>query len=808
MRTGFLTLVFVYAAALLTAQSPPVYRIASDFEATNVAGEPYRDLYEYTQVLEDPTGQWSYADILEKEKAFGPNTTRSQKELRKVFWVKLQLQASKRDSFLFSVGKLYADHNLVDLYYKRGDSLIHQTSGYTLQPAEKVIRRSGSYFWIQLPADTLQTVYFRVDNVFKDCSCYNKNPVSIFHIDQQVARYGLDAYVLRDFESIPVKGRGPRKVDLVRYFEFYPDPDCDLELEEVRQDWDHKSYFRGYKKRDMPFDTCHWVRLRVVNPKPESQTRTFAYDWNRWHRIEYYLPDQEGRYQRSEAFPDVGDQKAFSFSIAPLDTLVLYIRYPARGNSLAFNGAMLDIDPSDLHKRQERVVYKYLFAGMFLFFLTYFALQLIVNPDKLLLYYFLSIIGMTPFIIFSLDHTTFFTHTRSVFPTLSEIPFEYAMILGRIIATYGLLRFTQTALNLKRLLPRYYHLANWMTLLMLVLTIANLIVWTLDWTGWLRVSLCLYCIFFSISGKFGGLAAGFMLFTGSRAYLKKVPLSGTFLIALTPLALAIFWNSFLSQFLFPDFEIFGPFLVGLFLTLFLFGVMIGAHANRITMEKTASEKQKILLENQLLQIEFKALRAQMNPHFIFNCLNSIKSLIQELANKQAIHYLTLFSRFIRKILHHSEEKLIPLEEELEMCRLYLEMEKLRFERSFDYQITVAPEVDGSFIKVPPMILQPFLENAIWHGLMHKDGERLLQLEILQEDETVKCIVDDNGIGRKKAAVLQAGMRHQHRSFGTKLTLDRLKVNKELFDNQFVINIIDKMVNGTATGTRVELSLSA
>jgi hypothetical protein len=807
MRTGIFILVFTLGAILADAQSPPVYRIASDFEGINAEQERYNDLYKYTQVMEDPTGEWTYEDVLAKTDAFEPNTTRSQKDLQKVFWVMLQLQAPKKDSFLFSVGKLYDDHNLVDVYYLSADSLVHQRSGYMLQPAEKVIRRSGSYFWIHLPADTLRTIYFRVDNLYRDCSCYNKNPVSVFHIDRQSAKYGQGVYVLRDFASVPAKDKGPRKVDLVRYFEFYPDPDCNLKLEDVQRDWDQKSYFRGYKRRDMPFDTCHWVRLQVVNPKPESQTRTFAYDWSRWAQINYYLPDQEGHYQRFEAFPDAGDQEAFSFTIAPLDTLVLYIRYPARGNTLAFNGEMLDIHSDDLKERQERVVYKYLFVGMFLFFLVYFFLQLIVNPDKLLLYYFLSIVGMSPFIVFSLDHTAFFTHTRSVFLPISPISFEYAMIVGRLIAIYGLLKFIQTALDLKRLLPWYYHLSNWIILLMQVLTVANLIVWTMDWNGRLQVPLCLSCILFDITAKFGGLAAGFMLFTGIRAYLKKVPLSGTFLLALTPLALAIFWNSFLYQFLFPDVEIFGPFLVGLFLTLLLFGVMIGAHANRINLEKTASEKQKILLENELLQIEFKALRAQMNPHFIFNCLNSIKSLIQQSANKQAIHYLTQFSKFIRNVLQHSEEKRITLEEELDMSRLYLEMEKLRFERSFNYKITVAPEVDTSFIKVPPLILQPFLENAIWHGLMHKNGERMLNLEISREGETVKCMVDDNGIGRQKAAVLQAGTRSQHRSFGTRLIADRLKLNKELFDSNYMINIIDKMVNGQAAGTRVELSLS-
>ena len=134
------------------------------------------------------------------------------------------------------------------------------------------------------------------------------------------------------------------------------------------------------------------------------------------------------------------------------------------------------------------------------------------------------------------------------------------------------------------------------------------------------------------------------------------------------------------------------------------------------------------------------------------------------------------------------------------------MEKLRFEKSFTFRLDVDPAVDTSFFRVPPMILQPFLENAIWHGLMHKDGEREIKLEIKPEGDGIKCIVEDNGIGREQAATLNLSRQHQHRSFGTRLILDRLKVNKELFNSHFVVNIIDKMTNGRAAGTRVELSL--
>ena len=107
-----------------------------------------------------------------------------------------------------------------------------------------------------------------------------------------------------------------------------------------------------------------------------------------------------------------------------------------------------------------------------------------------------------------------------------------------------------------------------------------------------------------------------------------------------------------------------------------------------------------------------------------------------------------------------------------------------------------------------MILQPFLENAIWHGLMHKDGDRQLNLMVEGKEETVICIIEDNGIGREQAKVLQVNTTKQHRSFGTQLTQDRLQVNNRLFNSQYLVNIIDKMKQGRATGTRVELHFNS
>lgn len=218
------------------------------------------------------------------------------------------------------------------------------------------------------------------------------------------------------------------------------------------------------------------------------------------------------------------------------------------------------------------------------------------------------------------------------------------------------------------------------------------------------------------------------------------------------------------------------------------------------------EQEKSRHEKALLELEARALKSQMNPHFIFNSLNAIKGLIQDRNGDRAIHYLTLFSKFVRKVLHYSEERQITMDEEIEMCRYYLEMEELRFEKSFHFTIEIDQAADLSFVSVPPLILQPFLENAIWHGLLHKRGNRLLQIKVEMNDVQMKCVIEDNGIGRVKARQLRSGHSASHKSFGTKLIEDRLQVNQSMYKHGFEVEIIDKMSAGKSTGTRVELKI--
>jgi len=229
--------------------------------------------------------------------------------------------------------------------------------------------------------------------------------------------------------------------------------------------------------------------------------------------------------------------------------------------------------------------------------------------------------------------------------------------------------------------------------------------------------------------------------------------------------------------------------------------------NKLTIQKLASDKKQSDLQQQAIELEMQALRAQMNPHFIFNCLNAINGFILRNDSETAADYLTKFSRLIRMVLNNSQRKLISLEEDMETLGLYLYIEKLRFTNNFQYKINCDDGVDALSIFIPPMLLQPFAENAIWHGLMQKDGNGELLIELHREENILHCTITDNGIGRKKATSLKSKSAEKNKSLGLQITKKRMALlNQDLNDQNF-FEIHDlKDERGNATGTRVSLKI--
>ena len=203
----------------------------------------------------------------------------------------------------------------------------------------------------------------------------------------------------------------------------------------------------------------------------------------------------------------------------------------------------------------------------------------------------------------------------------------------------------------------------------------------------------------------------------------------------------------------------------------------------------------------------KNLRAQMNPHFIFNTLNSRQYYVFENDRIASNNYMTKFAKLIRKTLENSEHPAIPIHEEVDALELYLELESLRFKKKFEWKIDIDDDIDTYMYKIPTMLIQPFVENSIGHGLMHKEGKGQISISMKLEDDFIRCTIEDNGVGRKKAMEIRNSRDENHRSLGTSITESRLKLVNSLYGKSMKVKYTDlKDAEGKPAGTRVVISI--
>jgi tetratricopeptide (TPR) repeat protein len=231
--------------------------------------------------------------------------------------------------------------------------------------------------------------------------------------------------------------------------------------------------------------------------------------------------------------------------------------------------------------------------------------------------------------------------------------------------------------------------------------------------------------------------------------------------------------------------------------------------SQLAQEKAAQEQKETDFQRRLADISLSALRSQMNPHFIFNCLNSIKLYTVENDTVAASEYLTKFSRLIRLVLDHSRSERITLASELTALELYIQMEAMRFKEKLQYRISVADDVETDYIEIPPLLLQPYVENAIWHGLMYKEEGCRIDVEVaVPEGGTLlEITITDNGIGRAKAAALRSKTATKHKSYGMKATSERIALINQIYKTGAQVAVHD-LVDGAGepAGTQVVLQI--
>lgn len=207
--------------------------------------------------------------------------------------------------------------------------------------------------------------------------------------------------------------------------------------------------------------------------------------------------------------------------------------------------------------------------------------------------------------------------------------------------------------------------------------------------------------------------------------------------------------------------------------------------------------------NQLLAL--KSLRSQMNPHFIFNALNSVNHFIAQNDERTANKFLSEFSRLMRLVLENSQEDFIPLVKEQEIISLYLKLEHYRFRDKFDYDISIEDDINLEAIEIPPMLVQPYIENAVWHGLRYKTSKGYLSLHIGKNTSGLKIEITDNGIGRKRSASLKTENQKKQNSTGLKNIQQRLNIINKVYRVNYNIEVAD-LDGSTESGTRVVIHL--
>jgi LytS/YehU family sensor histidine kinase len=197
-----------------------------------------------------------------------------------------------------------------------------------------------------------------------------------------------------------------------------------------------------------------------------------------------------------------------------------------------------------------------------------------------------------------------------------------------------------------------------------------------------------------------------------------------------------------------------------------------------------------MLNTRIAENKMSALRAQMNPHFIFNSMQTVNGIISRKDMMGAVKYINQFSRLMRLILENSRGGNVSIEKEIEFLKSYMEIKKRRFKDPFSYNITVDDEVNTFDTEIPSMLTQPFVENAIKHGLFHKKGKGIISIKFLRENGSLKCIIEDDGVGRAKTLELNTQSGRTHQSRGLQIVDERLELIRQSHPGNYKVKITD------------------
>jgi hypothetical protein len=525
-----------------------------------------------------------------------------------------------------------------------------------------------------------------------------------------------------------------------------------------------------------------WNKFTVVN---HSSTHWILSNMNDNDLLRFYYKDTLGNYQEivSGTSMPVNSRKyktslfAFDLPVKYGDTATFYLQVATRNCEYTLLVSSFDDFVYDEFKR---IIFSGFYYGLVFVIIIYNLAWFIAVKDRTYVYYMLYVL-FTALLI---------SVITGIYPFLITDQLHFLWNRGPVVTALGgifLCVFGKRFLQLKQSAPAFHFIITYLLIPMLCFDILLSLVGNNFLASVLNqligvVGLIILSIAAIIVYRRGFKAARFYILACSFYFI------GVFAYVLK--AFAILPYHFLTRHAME---------IGSAIEMMMFSVSMTDRINIFRTEHLNSQQalinslqEKASMQYHMLELEAKALRSQMNPHFIFNCMNSIKSLIQQQQDEKAVNYLTTFSKLLRTILQNADKREITLHDEIETCRLYTQLESLRFGNKFHHAFKIDDDIDLKSIEVPALIIQPFIENAIWHGLMPKEGAGYVHVSVKKTDEEITCIIDDDGIGRGRSPKNSFHPHDaSHQSKGVKLTQSRLDLDNALNHRQATVETIDK-----------------
>jgi hypothetical protein len=550
------------------------------------------------------------------------------------------------------------------------------------------------------------------------------------------------------------------------------------------------------------FDYVFWLKITVTNPTNATIPALFT---TGVHKSTEIFRKINGRYQRLQSTrqdllpherPFRYDEKYVPLKFAPHQTYELIIKiseHPQLFMNLKPRLVSYGWEYND-KMRAFFDEYTYLiadgfFASILFFVSVYMFVLYFVEHKRYYGYYAGYLFFILLFALWGIEHSPYM---RVFFSFIPFLKFSANNNTYALISNIFYFLFLSDFLELPKVAPQFEKIVRLYIKVLIVLLIAdtllNFVFRTYQWGGYLWILTQPIIAFFGIYStiviltlkgsfikyvKWGSIA---LLLGVILGFLEQILMMKPFENVLMRLALSM------------------PFNIGVLVEILCFSTALG-------YKTWLRQRNRNLLMKSVKESDLRTLRSQINPHFIFNSLNAIKSYILNHRSVEAAEYLTDFSTLMRAILQHSKEKLIPLADELETILLYIKLEKLRFDDGFEFIYQIDEKIDTEETLIPPMLLQPYIENAIKHGLMNKPDDRKLSVSLKAMANSILIVIDDNGIGREQASLLRKNIL-KHQSMGMDINEERIKLLAMTNDWHIKIDIIDKKASGKSLGTKV------